>query len=80
VVAAERAKFAAKTLRLLRLTAAGAGTSSFTFDCALLWDKVNPYQNANGDTRVKLDGTVHYSSADSLSAKMVLLNSMSALP
>jgi len=81
VVATERAIYAADVARLFRLKidGANASTHSMTMDFAGKYDKVNGYENENGNTTLTFDGHAIYSSADALFWKNTVVNSVASL-
>lgn len=80
IVAAERAAWAAKTLRLIQLKVAGAGTSEMKLNLAGKHVDISEYQNSDGNTVVEISGEAKYSSADALYASFVVKNSLAAVP
>lgn len=81
VVAAERAIYEADSSRLFRLAIDGdnPATHSLKLDWAGKYDKINDYENANGNTTVTLDGHAIYSSADTQFWKATAVNGVAAL-
>jgi hypothetical protein len=80
VVAAERAFQKSSTVRLIRLSIPGTSSRSIIMDFAAKHDKVNGYENSNGNTTVRIDGHAVYSSTDALFWSCTVVNSVSALP
>lgn len=80
VVAAERAKWVAKSFRLVRLNLSGAGTSSINIDIAAKWLNVSEYENSDENTVVTFEGVGRYSSADALFATITVTNSVVSVP
>lgn len=80
VVAAERAFYRSKTVRLIRLANSGTGSKGFTNDFAAIYDSVGDYTNSNGNTTVQISGHAAYSPADDLFWKMTVVNSVATLP
>lgn len=80
VVAAERAAWVAKTLRLLQLKISGATTSELKINIAGKHTNVGEYQNSDGNTVVEISGEAKYGSTDALFASFVLKNSLAAVP
>jgi hypothetical protein len=81
VVVAERTAFANDVPRLFRVRVDGANSSthSMTIDFAGKYDKVNGYENENGNTTMSFDGHAIYSSADALFWKNTVINQIATL-
>lgn len=81
VVAAERAIYESDTVRLFRLKIEGenSATHNINIDWAGKYDKINDYENANGNTTVTLDGHAVYSSADTQFWKATVINQVASL-
>lgn len=80
IVAAERAKFEAGDVRLIRLLTDGstAGLKA-QHDFAGVYDSIGDYTNTDGNTTVTLEGHVVWSAADDLSLEIAVTNGRSAL-
>lgn len=75
LVAAERAIWRAKTIRLFRLEIDGDDANhELKLDWAGRYSAIGAYENAEGNTVVTLEGRMVYSPADSLFMKAVLTN------
>ena len=80
VVVTERTAQRAGNIRLLRLLVEGTSSRSLTIDLAAKHDRVNPYEDQDGNTVVKIDGHAVYSSTDSLFAVFKVINNLSSVP
>ncbi len=80
IVSTERTAYEANNVRLIRLVCNGSGTSVFQMDMAAKYDKVNDYNNSNGNTTVQIDGHAVYSSTDAQYWTCTVTNSLAAVP
>lgn len=80
IVAAERAAWVAKTLRLIQLKIVGASTSEIKINLAGKYTGFGEYQNSDGNTVIEASGVAKYSSADSLFASIIVTNSVATVP
>lgn len=80
IVAAERAKWKAKTWRLVRFEIPGSGTSNINIDMAAKWTDISEYSNSDDNTVVTFNGVARYNSTDSLYAEIEVTNSVSSVP
>lgn len=78
-VAAERAAWKDGTGRLMRFAVTGTGDNAMQIDAHVLYDKVGSYENSDGNVSVKAEGTIRYSSADSLFMEIEVTNGLSAV-
>lgn len=79
LIAAERAAYEAKAIRLLRLQLNADATHTADLDAAVKWDRVNPYEDDDGNTIVTLDGHAVFSSTDSLFFEAAVTNELENL-
>jgi len=80
VVAAERANYRNRAIRLLRLECPGTGGRTFRFDAAVMWESVDTYSEEDGDTVVTFNGKVLYSPTDALFGRFVVTNNLASVP
>ena len=81
VVATERQAFKDNVVRLIRLKVDGVNAlnNSLSLDFAGKYDKINGYENDNGNTTLTLDGHAVYSATDNLFWKATSINQVAAL-
>jgi hypothetical protein len=78
-VVAERAKYAAGTVRQIRLKTTGTGSKYLTFDACVNWTSVGNYENQDGDTVVTFEFEAKYSPLDAFLASFEVGNLVAAI-
>lgn len=77
-VYAERAYYAAGTVRQIRIKTTGASSRYWQFDAAINWTNFGTYENQDGDTVVTAEWEAVYSSADALLAEFKVSNTVAS--